>query len=243
MTNAPIRAVSAGLLIAVLMTAPKAIAAEEDFRVWENITAITNLGSLDPKLDKWRWWLEGQGRFRDDAGALDQSLARTAIGYQLTDRASIWLGYAHVGNYPRPQARIQHEHRIWQQLLLTDKPSFGDLMSRTRLEQRFIQNVDPVEWRLREFVRFSRPIVEGSAFSFVVWDEVFVRLNSTTPGTRFGFDQNRAFAGIGYTFSKQARVEVGYINQLIQLRTVTRRAQGFNERMNHILSVSMFLNL
>lgn len=218
-------------------------AAEEDFRIWENVTTIVKGESIDPKLDKWRFWLEGQGRFRDNAGAIDQSLARSAIGYQLTDRASVWLGYGHIANYPRPGGRIQHEHRIWQQLLLTDSAPFGDLTSRTRLEQRFIQNVDPVEWRLREFVRFSRPIEKDSPFSFIVWNEVFLRLNSTTPSTRFGFDQNRAFAGIGYTFSKQARLEVGYMNQIIQTRSVTRATQKTSERMNHILSISMFLNL
>lgn len=77
----------------------------------------------------------------------------------------------------------------------------------------------------------------------MLWDEVFVRLNSTTPSARFGFDQNRGFAGLGYTFSEKARVEIGYMNQLIQSRAVSRREQKFDHRINHILSVSMFLNL
>ncbi|WP_457797418.1 DUF2490 domain-containing protein [Methylocystis sp. S23] len=228
--------------VACLGAASPAVAADDDFRIWENITANVNLGSIDPRLDKWRWWAEGQGRFRDNAGAADQGLARTGVGYQLTDRASVWLGYAYVSTYPQGR-RMINEHRIWQQLLLTDKASFGDLSSRTRLEQRFIDGVDPVEWRLRELVRFSRPISEGSPVSVVLWDEAFMRLNSTAPTTRFGFDQNRGFAGLGYTFSKQMRVEIGYMNQLILSRAVTQREQRFDHRMNHILSISMFLNL
>ncbi|MFO1123850.1 MAG: DUF2490 domain-containing protein [Methylocystis sp.] len=229
-------------LLGILASALPAAAVDEDFRIWENVTAIAKLGSIDPGLEKWRLWLESQGRFRDDGATADQALGRTGVGYALSDKASVWLGYAHVATFPQ-NAKTQHENRIWQQLLLTDKASFGDLTSRTRLEQRFIQNVNPVEWRLRQFVRFSRPLWENSPLSVVLWDEVFVRLNSTTPAARFGFDQNRGFAGLGYTFSEKARVEIGYMNQLILSRIVSRREQRFDHRINHILSVSMFLNL
>jgi hypothetical protein len=229
-------------LVATLATTSPAAAVEEDFRIWENVTTIAKLGSIDPSLEKWRLWLESQGRFRNDGATADQALGRVGVGYALSDKASVWLGYAHVATFPQ-DARTQHENRIWQQVLLTDKATFGDLTSRTRLEQRFIQNVNPVEWRLRQFVRFSHPLWENSPLSIVLWDEVFVRLNSTTPSARFGFDQNRGFAGLGYTFSEKARVEIGYMNQLIQSRVVSRREQKFDHRINHILSVSMFLNL
>ena len=239
-TRSKIRALLAACLLPAATVSPAH--AQEDFRIWENITGIVNLGSVDKRLDKWRWWVEGQGRFRDSGRAADQGLARTGLGYQLTEKASIWLGFAYVGTYPQGRKNFD-EYRIWQQLLLTDKTSFGDLTSRTRLEQRFIEDINPVEWRFREFVRFSSPIYEGSPISLVLWDEVFVRLNSTNAQNRFGFDQNRGFAGLGYTFSKQVRVEVGYMNQFILTRTVSRREQRFDQRMNHILSISMFLNL
>lgn len=229
-------------LLGALARAAPAAAVEEDFRIWENVTTIVKLGSIDPSLTKWRLWLESQGRFRDDGTTADQAFGRGAVGYALSDNASLWLGYAHFATFPQ-NAKTQHENRIWQQLLLTDKASFGDLTSRTRLEQRIIQNVNPVEWRLRQFVRFSHPLWENSPLSLVLWDEVFVRLNSTTPSARFGFDQNRGFAGLGYTFSEKARVEMGYLNQLIQSRVVSRREQTFNHRINHIFSVSLFLNL
>lgn len=226
--------------MAALFFAHAARAAEEDFRVWENVTTIAKLGAIDPELDKWRLWLEGQGRFREDATIADQALARGGVGYQLNDRASVWLGYAHVWTSPAGRP-VNHENRIWQQVLLTDRAWFGDWSSRTRLEQRFIDGVSPVEWRLRQFVRFSAPIAD-TPLSLVVWDEVFLRLNSTTPSARFGFDQNRAFAGFAYKFGEPARVEIGYMNQLIQSRSATPAAQRFTERMNHILSVSLFLN-
>ncbi|MGJ0533254.1 DUF2490 domain-containing protein [Methylocystis sp.] len=235
-------AVCGGSLLGIFATAGPAAAVDEDFRIWENVTTIAKLGSFDPSLEKWRLWLESQGRFRNDGATADQALGRAGVGYALSEKASLWLGYAHIATFPQ-DAKTQHENRIWQQVLLTDKAAFGDLTSRTRLEQRFIQNVNTVEWRLRQFVRFSHPLWENAPLSLVLWDEVFVRLNSTAPSTRFGFDQNRGFAGLGYSFSEKARVEIGYMNQLIQSRLVSRRAQAFDHRINHILSVSMFLNL
>jgi hypothetical protein len=235
-------AVSSVGLLGTLATLAPAAAVEEDFRIWENVTTIARLGSIDPSLEKWRLWLESQGRFREDGTTADQALGRAGVGYALSDKASLWLGYAHIATYPQ-DAKTQHENRIWQQILLTEHATFGDLTSRTRLEQRFIQNVAPVEWRLRQFMRFSHPLWENAPLSIVLWDEVFVRLNSTTPSTRFGFDQNRGFAGVGYRFSETARAEIGYMNQLIQSRVASRREQTFDHRINHILSVSMFLNL
>lgn len=217
-------------------------AAEEDFRIWETFTIVARLGSINPGLDKWRLWVDGQLRQRDDARTLDQAPVRAALGYALSDRASVWLGYMYMATLPKGRP-TQSEHRIWQQLMLTDSTPFGDVMSRTRLEQRYIPGVEPVEWRFRELIRWSRPIFQGSPFSTVVWDEVFVRMNSTTPSARFGFDQNRVFAGFGYAFSKEGRIEIGYLNQFLQSRIVTRRSQSFGERMNHILSINLFLNL
>ena len=126
-------AASASVVAFCAMGAP-ARAADEDFRIWENVTTIAKLGSIDPSLEKWRLWMESQGRFRDDARTADQALGRGGIGYALSDRVSLWLGYAHVATFPEG-AKTQHENRIWQQVLLTDKALFGDLTSRTRLEQ------------------------------------------------------------------------------------------------------------
>jgi hypothetical protein len=215
---------------------------DEDFRTWESFTIISKLGSVDPAMDRWRLWIDGQLRQRDNARTLDQAPVRAAVGYALSDHATVWLGYMYMATLPKGRP-TQNEHRIWQQLMLTDSSSLGDIVSRTRLEQRYIQGIDPVEWRARQMLRWSRPIFEGSPISAVLWDEVFVRLNSTGPATRFGFEQNRVFAGFGYALSKQARIEIGYLNQFLQSRVVTRRSQGFGERMNHILSINLFLNL
>ena len=50
----------------------------EDFQTWTNITANGSFGLLDPRLTKYRFWLEGQGRFGNDSTTLSQGMVRPA---------------------------------------------------------------------------------------------------------------------------------------------------------------------
>ena len=68
---------------------------------------------------------------------------------------------------------------------------------------------------------------------------MFVNLVSTgwsapAPTSKRGFDQNRAFAGIGYRWNPYILTEVGYMNQYVNTTT--------KDRMNHILSINVFLD-
>lgn len=212
-----------------------------DFQTWGNITAVGSLGVVNPKLEKWRYWLEGQGRFGNDSSQFSQSLIRPGVGYQVHRTTSVWLGYAWAPTaQPFTKAPFD-EQRIWQQVLWQDRFSFGTVASRSRVEQRF----DPwqsgdVAYRYRHLVRVLMPLPQAPAWGLVLANEVFVHLNSVnwgpSPSPTTGFDQNRAFAGVAYTFNKNARTEIGYMNQIINLM------HNPINRMDHNLSVNLFLN-
>lgn len=85
------------------------------------------------------------------------------------------------------------------------------LVTRTRLEQRFIVGNDGLAWRLREQIRLVAPI-RRSPLSAVLWAEPFIALNRTS-ATRESFDQLRVFAGVSARLSRHADVEFGYLNQ------------------------------
>lgn len=208
----------------------------EDFRIWGNVTAKGDFGFVDhenPTLERWRWWMEAQSRIRDSGSEMDQFLIRPGIGYGLSDRSTVWIGYAHVTTRPAVGDTI-YENRIWQQYMWSGPTPLGTLTSRTRLEQRWQDNGDDTGGRFRQFFKFNWPLSLHRAASFVVWDEVFVHLNSTDWGARKGFDQNRGFAGIGYRFNPHLLTEIGYINQYIDTAGI--------DRVNHILSVNVFLD-
>jgi hypothetical protein len=211
----------------------------EDFQIWENVTARGNFGFINPdnpELKRWRWWGEIQMRYRDSGQELNQILVRPGIGYALTDRSTVFAGYAHVENYP-PGVNSIGENRIWQQYQWSGPTPLGAFTSRSRLEERWQENGSDTGVRFRESLKFNWPFSFHPAASFVLADEVFVNLTQTDwgpPTAKQGFDQNRGFAGIGYRFTPIILMEVGYLNQYIN--TTTR------DRMNHILSINMFLD-
>jgi hypothetical protein len=70
-------------------------------------------------------------------------------------------------------------------------------------------NDEQVRIRPRQMIRFMHPLQFEPRLSLITWDEFFIRANFTPVGGQSGFDQNRAFAGMGWTFNKNFRVEEG----------------------------------
>lgn len=223
------------LLVVLSLTGAAHAKTSEDFQTWGNITATGSLDVMSPKLKNFKYWLEGQGRFGLNTSDFSQAILRPGLGYQLNDQASIWLGYAWIPTDEPFTKTAFDEHRLWEQFLWSDKFSFGTLTNRSRLEQRFIPTGSQVGWRFRQMFKASIPMPFAPSFSFVASDEYFVNINKTNYGADDGFDQNRAFAGIGYNFDKHIKTEIGYMNQFI------RKANN-PDRMDNILSVNLYLN-
>lgn len=204
----------------------------DDSQVWGAVTAT---GSLRPLGDQWRFWLEGQGRFGNDMSTLSQGIIRPGVGYALNEHASLWLGYAYI-HTDTPFVRTNFdENRIWQQFLWNQALGAGSLTMRSRLEQRFFDNISDDGWRFRQLFKVSYPIKGIPNVSAVASDEVFINLNDVGRGPQAGLDQNRAFAGLGYAFNKTVKTEVGYLNQFID-RPINPN------RMTHALAINLFLS-
>ena len=200
-----------------------------DFQIWGNVTA------MGPVSGKVRYWLEGQGRFGDDASRLSQLLLRPGVGYVLNNSSSLWVGYAYINTRFPFSSQNSDENRIWQQFLWVKDLSWGRLFSRTRLEQRFIDSVSTTGWRFRQFVRMQRPFKSNDRVFIALADEVFVQLNNTSKqSSNRGFDQNRIFAGIGFLPNTNTLFEIGYQNQTI------RRVNTLNYSGNYIASNLIF---
>ena len=220
---------------------------DEDFQTWGNITAQGNFAPINPDLKRFRYWLEGQGRFGNDSSQFSQGIIRPGLGYSVTDKASVWLGYAWVPtSRPFALAHQYNENRIWQQLLWADNFSFGRLTSRSRFEQRFYDNDAPIPGsndvmhRFRQFVKLAVPMPFISPnVSFIIQDELFINMTSSkNPGfISEGFDQNRFFTGLAYKWNAVATTEIGYMNMYFN-----RPHSARPDQMMHILGVNLFLN-
>ena len=218
----------------------------DDFQFWGNVTALGNFGALNPNnpdLKKWRWWAEGQGRFGQDASQFTQSLIRPGVGYNVTDKLSLWLGYAWAPTaHPLAQGHNYNENRIWQQALWADNFSFGRLTARSRFEERFFDPNAPtntVGYRFRQLVKLAVPMPFISPnVSFIIQDELFINMTNATMGfITQGYDQNRFFTGIAYKFNPMVTTELGYMDQHIN-----RPHSARPDQMMHILGANLFLN-
>lgn len=236
-----------GLLLCNPVVADQTV---EDFEFWGNITALGNFGFLNPQnpdLKKFRWWMEGQGRFGDDASRFSQSLVRPGLGYAITDKVVVWAGYAWAPTcQPLNRVGCFDEHRIWQQVTWADNFSFGRLSARSRFEERFfnhqapIPGNDDVAYRFRQLVKLAVPMpAVDPNLSFIVQSELFIAMNTVdNPGfISRGYDQNRAFVGLGYKVNQYATVELGYMNQFIN-----RPHSARPDQMMHNFVANLFLN-
>lgn len=226
-----------GLLAFFLSTTSARAEAKEDEGLWLMLAAKGDLASISEELRDFRWWLDLQPRFFDRNEGLGQALVRPGIGHALSESVAGWLGYAWILT-ERNRGGHTQEHRIWQQLTWSPRMTGFDLSSRTRLEQRFLDSGDDAGWRFRQFLKTKVPVTAGSRLFLSIYDEVFVDLNGTDWGQRKGFAQNRFFLGLGWKIGSEEvqgtpSLEVGYLNQFVDRRRV--------DRMNHILSINLFL--
>ena len=88
-----------GMTAALLSSAAMAVTAMaqddllQDTGSWLQVVGEGSLKVVDPSLEKGRIWLEGQSRWDDDWNHWYQGMVRAAVGYSLSDRATIWAGY------------------------------------------------------------------------------------------------------------------------------------------------------
>ena len=201
----------------------------QDFRLWA--PAYVNF----PISGMVKGYMEANPRFSDDASQIDQLILRPALGYQLTPTLSLWQGYAWIANY---EPGYTQEHRIFQQLIYSNKFSSFKLLSRTRLEERWIQKAIGTAVRARTMLRGDFPLPAYPAVALAAYDEIFVNLNTIRQGPEAGFDQNRFFLGVNYTISPIFNVDAGY-----QLQVINTALSGLANQANHILLLQFFINL
>lgn len=172
---------------------------------------------------------EAQYRNYEVASNFNQLLLRTALNYNLSDKAMASFGYGFIatdGTFEEPEGEENTtEHRIYQQFVLRNTVGKLKFSHRYRLEQRFINNPvsgNDTQHRARYFLRLTYPLSE--VLYLTAYDEVFLNLQGET------FGQNRLYGALGYKFNKNLRTELGFLKNHIGNRNFER------------LQVAVFIN-
>lgn len=204
--------------------------------------------------DRWGFFTEYQPRRHDGLEHVQQSLTRVAIDHYLKAGPTVSAGYGWIVSHPygeQPIAYDFHEHRIWEQFLLTQQVGRLQIQHRYRLEQRFMEvktleaNGDwsPDGFQLKQRARYrllvnvplTRKEMADNTLFLSVWDEVFGQF-----GRHVGanvMDQNRLYGGLGWRANANVNVQVGYLNQYLM------KSDGRHAERNHTVQVALNWNL
>lgn len=224
-----------------------AICSAQDTRVQTNNFNSWFMYFGNHKLsDKWGLHLEAQLRRADGVQDPQQLLIRGGVDYY-SAAGRLTLGVAFVETYPYGEFAVAHqfpEYRGWQQFLTTQDFGKVKLSHRFRLEQRFIgSSTDGTmengryENRFRYMARITVPLKESKTPVYLAaYDEFMVNFGKEVAYNIF--DQNRLYAAVGLGLSPAIKLELGYLYQLVVLRSLS---EGKNRiENNHTLQVGVF---
>jgi len=209
-----------------------------------------NTISLDASK-KWSLHTDIQLRSTDEWKQTETFIFRPGLNYHASRKDIVTLGYALIEGW-RTLGGIRDglaEHRIWQQYIRLQPLAKAILQHRFRLEERFIpvaevsgdelkRSATLYSTRFRYFFRALMPfrpekVFRKGAFA-ALQDELFFNITHTSNVNGKLFDQNRAYAALGWRFSPSLDLEAGYVNQYVM-----GRGAAFTN--NHILQLALYL--
>lgn len=201
------RLIAALFALALVIAPTSARAADVDGQAWIQVVAQ---GKIVGPL---RWYAEAQFRLNefDQGTQAQQLLLRPALGVALPHGFTLHAGYAWT---PTFNPKFIDEQRPWQQAMHTAPLGPITLVQRLRFEERIVEGVNDVAFRLRYMAR-AVWMPQRSIVGAVVWDEIFLDLNSPAPSVRGGFAQNRVGVGMQIRPLKQLWLEPTFMIQTI----------------------------
>jgi hypothetical protein len=202
------------LLACVLLLIPTASrATDNDFQFWSS-------GRIHHAIDEdWSISFMARGRFDEDVSHSKDYLLRPYVSWTIVDDVpfvdslTVMAGYDYLHSFDG-----RDEHRAWQSAHHAVEHKRFRVVHRVRLDERFVEGVDPTIVRFRYRMSTSYPLGSSKWYGFAS-DEVFVNLNDDDEGPVNGFEQNRLRLGAGRHLFGRLRVEGGYEFHYAKRRT------------------------
>jgi hypothetical protein len=214
---------------------------------WYNLFATFNVSKKNS--------LHTEYQFRRDNWITNwqQSLLRLGLNHQFNSRVQLRIGAAWIETFPYGDIPINSfgkdftEWRTYQQITINDNFNSLSLSHRFMLEQRWIgryssallDQEDDYQYlnRIRYMARVQIPLSKKDKNSFTylaAYDEIFLGF-----GNQIGeniFDQNRLGIMVGKKFNKNIRMELGYLNQILQYAREINSSNSFQHNNGFILN-------
>ncbi|AEG47778.1 Protein of unknown function DUF2490 [Sphingobium chlorophenolicum L-1] len=192
----PRRISDAPLLIAMSIATPAAAATSET-QLWTTESVAIQAGKADLIT------LDASQRFRSGAANGEQQTARLLIDHGIAPGVQIGGGMAYF------RSGAEQEMRLFQQVTLTR----GIWLSRTRIEQRFLDTADKAGWRLRQRMQASVPLDRAKRWTLIAATELMFHLNRARPSDKTGLAVMRNQIGLRHPIAKALDVQLLYMRQ------------------------------
>ena len=217
--------------------------AQRDVR--ENVNAwFTWFGDVEVNP---RWAVDYDVSLRRSGPVDEQAQSLWRVGLRRNVSANLRVAAGYAGSLSDPYGKLPiafrtPEHRLWENVQLFHSLWRVQITHRYRLEQRWSGRVALVNgeesvqnWvrtnRGRDLVRATLPL-QGATLDANEWfvnagTEVFLNWGANVQQNVF--DQNRLQGTVGRRWGKRARLELGYLEQLVA------KANGTQLERNHTL--------
>lgn len=187
----------AGALPVIAMLSP-AVAATQESQMW-----ITEMATVHASKDD-LVTIDASQRARSDTGSGgEQFLARIALDHRISPAVQVGGAIAYL------KSEVDQELRFHQQVTL----SKGIWQARTRMEERFFDNVDTASWRLRQRLQASVPLDRAKQWTMIAVTEFFFHLNRARPSDRTGLAVMRQQIGLRHPIGKNLDAQLLYMRQ------------------------------
>jgi len=172
---------------------------------WSNVTFIYKT------LSTWFYSLDLEQRTNFDNSHRNQSLITPMLGYILSYRHDVELGYdLYLDNQMN-----EVEQEPWEQdqydLIIDGAKT---LTLRTRFEQRFSRDNSQMALRLRTQLLWLWKGGINNKYSPVLFEEPFFNINHPSWVSNKTLSQNRLFLGVDFPMTKRADFLLGYQNRV-----------------------------
>ena len=186
-----------GVLPVIAMLSP-ALAATQESQMW-----ITEMATIHASKDD-LVTIDASQRARSDTGSGgEQFLARIALDHRISPAVQVGGAIAYL------KSEVDQELRFHQQVTL----SKGIWQARTRMEERFFDNVDTASWRLRQRLQASVPLDRAKQWTMIAVTEFFFHLNRARPSDRTGLAVMRQQIGLRHPIGKNLDAQLLYMRQ------------------------------
>ena len=206
--------------------------AEDNFKNDLGLWTAINLNAPITKKIESRF--QFSPRWTDNITGFNQFILHALLGYKFNDHFSFFQGYAWSTTYI---PGFKSEQRPYQELDFSHKLKKILFDHRIRFEERFLEDVDRVSLRFRYKITGTYPLGKSSKWSLVLFDELFLNLNSQAGGPFAGIDQNRIYAGLNRKLTEYLSTEFGY-----QLQH-SHKPSLPTDTLNHFIVFYLNLNL